>query len=131
MKHKMSLKLAIPLMAMSAHLMTGCGNGDASSSTAKTDTVAVADGYDDNFVVEAQSFADLQLLRYQVPGLIACHYSRKNWLITCTKQLCAAETSFMTRKARKDCYCAKHWKPYTARTQAIKTAQTGNCCRPT
>jgi dipeptidyl-peptidase-3 len=68
MKHKMSLKLAIPLMAMSAHLMTGCGNGDATSNTAKTDTVAVADGYDDNFVVEAQSFADLQLLRYQVPG---------------------------------------------------------------
>lgn len=68
MKHKMSLKLAIPLMAMSAHLMTGCGNSDTAGTAAKNDTVAVADGYDDNFVVEAQSFADLQLLRYQVPG---------------------------------------------------------------
>lgn len=44
-------------------MMTGC-NMDASEQ-AKS---AQDSGYDPNFVVEAESFADLQVLRYQVPG---------------------------------------------------------------
>ncbi len=63
----MNLKWAIPVMAISTQLLTGCGNSKPASAP-KTETTAVADGYDDNFVAEAQSFADLQLLRYQVPG---------------------------------------------------------------
>jgi len=63
----MNLKWAIPVMAISTQLLTGCGNSEPASAP-KTETTAVADGYDDNFVAEAQSFADLQLLRYQVPG---------------------------------------------------------------
>jgi len=50
----MSLKWAIPVMAMSAQLLHT--------------TPAVADGYDSTFNVEAQAFADLQVMRYQVPG---------------------------------------------------------------
>ncbi len=68
MNKKISLKWAIPVMAIAATqlMTTGCGNGETAQT--KTETTMVADGYDDNFVVEAQSFADLQLLRYQVPG---------------------------------------------------------------
>lgn len=56
-------------MAMSTQLLTGCGNNDNAGQKTTTDSTAmVADTYDDNFVTEAQSFADLQLLRYQVPG---------------------------------------------------------------
>ena len=54
MKNKMSLKWAIPVMAMSVQLLHT--------------TPAVADGYDSTFNVEAQAFADLQVMRYQVPG---------------------------------------------------------------
>ncbi len=65
MKTKMSLKWAIPMMAISAQVMMGCGN----SEPAKTETEMTTDydGEDPNFEVKAQAFADLQLLRYQVP----------------------------------------------------------------
>ncbi|GAA4467364.1 dihydrofolate reductase [Nemorincola caseinilytica] len=68
MKNRMNLKWAIPAMAIGAHVLTGCGNSADTASAPKADTTVVADGYDDNFVTEAQAFADLQLLRYQVPG---------------------------------------------------------------
>ena len=51
---------------MSTQLFSSSCN---STTTTKTDTTTkVADGYDSTFNVEAQSFADLQVLRYQVPG---------------------------------------------------------------
>ena len=53
--------------------IVSCNNNDsvktvesASDSTVVTDTTAAT--YDTTFKVEAESFADLQLLRYQVPG---------------------------------------------------------------
>lgn len=65
----MNLKWAIPVMAISTQLLTGCGNSAEPAKQAPTENAAVTnDGYDDNFVTEAQAFADLQLLRYQVPG---------------------------------------------------------------
>lgn len=67
MKRKTGLRWAIPVMAMSTQLLTGCGSSNT-ANTPRTDSSAVADGYDENFVTEAQAFADLQLLRYQVPG---------------------------------------------------------------
>ncbi len=63
----MSLKWAIPVMAISTQLMTAPANSAHAQAPKKT-AAATASGYDDNFVTEAQSFADLQLLRYQVPG---------------------------------------------------------------
>lgn len=77
MNKKLNLKWAIPVIAMSTQLITGCGSGDAANTKTKTDTVAVADGYDENFVTEAQSFADLQLLRYQVPGFNSLSLQQK------------------------------------------------------
>ena len=58
-------------MALSTQLLSGCNNNATTTTTTQTktdSTVKVSDGYDSSFNVEAQSFADLQLLRYQVPG---------------------------------------------------------------
>lgn len=60
MKQNISLKWAIPVMAISIQLL-GSGYKSNAAPTTATDT-------DTTFNVEAQSFADLQLLRYQVPG---------------------------------------------------------------
>ncbi len=56
-------------------ILWSCNNTDKKTETGKTDSTgtnvyAPGDGnsYDSNFVVEAESFADLQVLRYQVPG---------------------------------------------------------------
>lgn len=52
-------------------LMAACGDSGSGSNTAKTDTTAAkapAAGYDPNFKVEAEAFADLQTLRYEIPG---------------------------------------------------------------
>lgn len=51
-------------------LLTSCG-GDAANSSNTKDTVNAPQAsamYDPNFNVTAEAFADLQLLRYQVPG---------------------------------------------------------------
>lgn len=74
----MNLKWAIPVMAISTQLLTGCGNSAEPAKQAPTENAAVAnDGYDDNFVTEAQAFADLQLLRYQVPGFKSLSLKQK------------------------------------------------------
>lgn len=64
-------KWSIPAIALlgAQTFMISCGNPGGSSTphndTLTAPTVAM---YDSNFNVEAESFADLQLLRYQVPG---------------------------------------------------------------
>jgi len=57
-------------------LMTSCGQV-ASSSTTADSTATVSDGYDTTFNVEAESFADLQILRYQIPGWNALSAQQK------------------------------------------------------
>src|ERR1044071_5426149 len=61
-------KFTLPVMAIigSSMLMTSCQSGNVSSTT--TETGQPATGYDTSFKVEAESFGDLQVLRYQVPG---------------------------------------------------------------
>ena len=57
-------------MALAA-LVGSCNNNDSGKDPAvggKQQTDSLAAGYDSSFVVEAESFADLQVLRYQVPG---------------------------------------------------------------
>ncbi len=78
MKHKIGLRWAIPVMAISTQLLTGCADNASqkTENTATQQTVA-NDGYDDNFVTEAEAFADLQLLRYQVPGFNALTLQQK------------------------------------------------------
>lgn len=48
--------------------LASCSNAGKTDSANNTDTVKVSSGYDSTFVVEAESFGDLQLLRYQIPG---------------------------------------------------------------
>ncbi len=67
-------KWTIPVMALLTTQLTtsscnNMGNNTGNAQATKADSAAsAADGYDSTFNVEAQSFADLQLLRYQVPG---------------------------------------------------------------
>lgn len=62
-------KWTLPILILmgTQTLMTSCGQV-ASSSTTADSTATVSDGYDTTFKVEAESFADLQILRYQIPG---------------------------------------------------------------
>lgn len=65
-------KWSIPAIALlgAQTFMISCGN-PGGNDTPKNDTITAAPaeaGYDSTFNVEAESFADLQLLRYQVPG---------------------------------------------------------------
>ena len=78
MKHNINLKWAIPVMALSTTLLsTSCNNTTTTTTTTKTDSTVVNDGYDTTFNVEAQAFADLQLLRYQVPGFKSLSLQQK------------------------------------------------------
>lgn len=64
-------------MAISTQLLTGCGNSGEANKQAPTEMTAANDGYDDNFVTEGEAFADLQLLRYQVPGFKSLSLKQK------------------------------------------------------
>ena len=80
MTNKTILKWAIPVMAISTQILgSGCNSAGTSSSTSTTTTTtAVAtEGYDSTFKVAAQSFADIQLLRYQVPGFNSLSLKQK------------------------------------------------------
>ena len=51
-------------------MVTSCGNNNQASEAGK-DTLnapAISSGYDPNFKVDAEAFADIQMLRYQIPG---------------------------------------------------------------
>lgn len=60
----------ISFAALSIFFLTACSNNKGNEDTAvKTDTSSLPPAvYDSSFNVEAESFADLQVLRYQVPG---------------------------------------------------------------
>lgn len=69
MKFKSLSRLSL-MAGISVVLFTACNN-NKDKEVKLTDTVTVdstSDGYDSNFNVEAESFGDLQMLRYQVPG---------------------------------------------------------------
>lgn len=65
-------KRNLPVIAlMGIHLFMAACNGEKTetTSTTKESTATVASsGYDSTFVVEAEAFGDLQMLRYQIPG---------------------------------------------------------------
>lgn len=70
-KRTTSKKWIVPVAAlMSAQLLISSCNNNKENKNATEQTTAMVenDGYDSTFVVEAQSFADLQVLRYQIPG---------------------------------------------------------------
>lgn len=62
-------KWTLATMAIICTQMVLASNGSADNgNVGNTDTVKASSGYDSTFVVEAESFGDLQLLRYQIPG---------------------------------------------------------------
>lgn len=63
-------KWALPVMVlMSASLLNTACNNSGSNKPSGADTVAKqSEGQDSNFKIEGEAFADLQTLRYEVPG---------------------------------------------------------------
>jgi dipeptidyl-peptidase-3 len=57
------------ILLIGSQMMTACNDGTGNAPHSDTLTAnEVTVGYDSNFQVQAQAFADLQLLRYEVPG---------------------------------------------------------------
>ena len=79
---KFITKLFTGLIILSVMTLS-CGNNDKKSSTGTTDSTGTNiaspgdDTYDSVFTVEAESFADLQVLRYQVPGFSGLSLQQK------------------------------------------------------
>jgi dipeptidyl-peptidase-3 len=71
-------KWIVPVMAiMTMQTASSCGDRPANNN-AKVDTVDAGPvSFDPNFKVEAESFADLQLLRYEVPGFMQLSLKEK------------------------------------------------------
>jgi len=66
-------------------VISSCNNDTKTEEPVKKDSTGTnigsptdqTDSYDTSFIVEAESFADLQLLRYQVPGFKKLSLSQK------------------------------------------------------
>lgn len=70
----MKLKMNWPIAAFAVMLVfTACNSNNSKADAKET----AADSSSSNFKVEAESFADLQLLRYQVPGFNALTLQQK------------------------------------------------------
>jgi len=69
-------KWTLPFMALMGAQMFYATPSIAQTKTIKNTTMT-SDGYDSKFKVEAEAFADLQLLRYQVPGFNSLSLQQK------------------------------------------------------
>jgi dipeptidyl-peptidase III len=67
MRYNINLKWAIPVMAISIQLFSGSYNNTVTAQT-KTAAKTKVPEHNPRFKVEAQAFADIQVLRYEVPG---------------------------------------------------------------
>ena len=73
MKYNARSRAAIVILSI---LLASCKNNDKAKEPVQTDSTGTnvsspvnpGDSYDTSFTVEAESFADLQILRYQIPG---------------------------------------------------------------
>ncbi len=61
-------KWTLPVMVLLGSQMMLVSCGDAGKKEDNAQSAPVSSGYDSTFKVEAESFADLQLLRYEIPG---------------------------------------------------------------
>src|SRR5437868_15257692 len=72
--------LPATLITLSAFLIS-CNNSnntsDGGNMTDTSQTSTAGESYDPSFVVEAESFADLQMLRYEIPGFNSLPLSQK------------------------------------------------------
>ena len=73
MKYNARSRAALVILSI---LLASCKNNDQAKEPVQTDSTGTnvsspvnpGDSYDTSFTVEAESFADLQILRYQIPG---------------------------------------------------------------
>jgi dipeptidyl-peptidase III len=61
-------KYSLPVLAIVSLMATSCNNNQSNNAGADSSAAIAVATYDTSFNVEAQSFADLQILRYQIPG---------------------------------------------------------------
>lgn len=62
------LPCLLPSLIVSSLLMVACNNNSKTKVSPADTSVSATPQYDSNFKVEAEAFADLQVLRYQAPG---------------------------------------------------------------
>jgi len=78
MIHKLKIVVASLIIVFTVASCNQSGsNTTVTTSTDSTQTDTTAVSYDTSFKVQAQSFADLQLLRYQVPGFNQLNLQQK------------------------------------------------------
>lgn len=82
-----------------ATMMISCNNTSTETTTTKDSTVVTTD-YDSSFTVAAQSFADLKLLRYQVPGFNSLPLQQKQLAYYLSEAALAGRDIFYDQKSK-------------------------------
>jgi len=111
----MKIKTLFAISAMA--IFSACNSNE-------TQTSGVAKTTEANFDVMAESFADLQILRYQVPGFESRQQKKKNCVIIYMKHRFAAGILFMIKKVSMAFCYAKRSKVSTVAIREIKTVKT-------
>ncbi|MCO6497865.1 MAG: hypothetical protein J5I50_09405 [Chitinophagaceae bacterium] len=75
-------------------MISSCDSGD------KKDKQAAATGYDESFDVTAQSFADIQILRYEVPGFDQLTLKQKEFVYYLSQAGLAGRDIFYDQKSK-------------------------------
>jgi hypothetical protein len=126
---KLFSKVLAALLMLSA-IVWSCNNKTKPDGPVKTDSsgsdvagAGAANFYDTSFKVEAESFADLQMLRYQVPGFDGLSLQQKQ--LAYTKLLYVVVILFMTRKASMASCCARQLITFTALIKEIPILLNG------
>lgn len=98
---KFSLK-SIFAAAIVIIIATACNNNSSSTGAATAGAAkdTAADTYDTSFVVEAQSFADLKILRYQVPGFNHLSLQQKQLAYYLSEAALAGRDIFYDQKSK-------------------------------
>ena len=82
-------------------IMASCNNNGSTETNTSDSTVKVSPAtYDDNFKVEAQSFADIKILRYQVPGFNELSLKEKQLAYYLSEAALAGRDIFYDQKSK-------------------------------
>lgn len=99
------MKRVLPIFCLTSltFLLFSCGDGNDAQSgeqnVVKIDTTGSV-GYDSSFKVEAQAFADLQILRYQVPGFNQLSLQQKQLAYYLSQAALAGRDIFYDQKSK-------------------------------
>lgn len=78
----------------------------------------------EDFSYSVEQFADLEILRYRVPGFESLSSDKKNSFIISPKLPCKEGTFFSIKTENGICPYAARSKPYTRNIKAIKKVAT-------